>query len=151
MDYLQIFDISHSGLSFQRLRMDTIATNLANAQATRSADGTVFRPLEAVAVAGQAGQNGASFDSVFAEVAGVEQLSGIASMEIREKASAPRLVFDPGHPDANQDGFVEMPNVNPVDEMSNLITATRAYEANIRVMNAAKTLALRTLEIWRNK
>ena len=136
MDYAALFEISASGMDFQRQRMETIANNLANANTTRGVDGDVYRPLEAIARTDEYG-----FDAV---------MKGVQDVRIVEKFGAPRSVFSPGHPDADAQGFVSMPNINPVDEMVSMITATRAFEANVRAMNAAKTMALRALEIGGN-
>jgi len=137
MDYTSIFEISASGMDFQRLRLETIANNLANANTTRGVDGGIYRPLEAVAQSGQY-----EFDSI---------LKGVESINVVEKNAPPRLVFNPSHPDADAEGFVTMPGINPVDEMLSMMLATRGYEANIRAMNAAKTMALRALEIGDSK
>jgi flagellar basal-body rod protein FlgC len=137
MDYTSIFEISASGMDFQRLRLETIANNLANANTTRGVDGGIYRPLEAVARSGQY-----EFDSI---------LKGVEDINVVEKNAPPRLVFNPSHPDADAEGFVTMPGINPVDEMLSMMLATRGYEANIRAMNAAKTMALRALEIGDSK
>ncbi len=137
MDYTAIFEISATGMDFQRLRMETVANNLANANTTRGVNGDLYRPLEAVAMA-----DAVDFGSV---------LRGVEDVRVVEKFGPPRSVYSPGHPDADAQGFVTMPNINPVDEMVNMMTATRAYEANVRVMNAAKTMAMRALEIGSDK
>ena len=139
MEFGAIYEISGSGMEYQRLRLETIANNLANANTTRSASGGIYRPLEAVATT--------SSPSFSAIMQANEELVGVENMELVERNTQPRMVFDPGHPDANADGFVAMPNINPVDEMINLTAATRAYEANVRVLNAAKTMSLKALEI----
>ncbi|MBU6955231.1 MULTISPECIES: flagellar basal body rod protein FlgC [unclassified Hahella] len=131
MDYLQVFDISGSGLDFQKLRLQAVATNLANVYSTTSKAGASFKPLMAVATAEQTG--GA--------------LRGVGDMQLVERDVEPRLKYDPAHPHANAEGYVEMPAINPVDEMTSMMLATRAYEANISVMSAAKTMALKALEI----
>ena len=147
MDYTAIFEISASGMDFQRLRMETIANNLANANTTRTASGAVYKPLEAMAHTAPAV---APFSHLL-ESTGMpaEMMQGIDQVDLVEKNVTPRLVFNPSHPDADAQGYVAMPNINPVDEMLNMMTATRAYEANIRAMNAAKTMASRALEIGR--
>ncbi|MFT4826703.1 MAG: flagellar basal-body rod protein FlgC [Halioglobus sp.] len=137
MDYTALFEISGSGMDFQRLRLETIANNLANANTTRGVDGGMYKPLEAVARSGQQ-----QFDSI---------LKGIEDISVVEKNTPPRLVFNPAHPDADAEGYVAMPGINPVDEMLSMMLATRGYEANIRAMNAAKTMALRALEIGGSK
>lgn len=137
MDYMSLFEISASGMDFQRTRMEAIASNLANVNTTRGVNGQLYQPLEAIARTGNT-----DFDSI---------LTGVGDISIVERESAPRMVFNPAHPDADAQGYVLMPNVNPVDEMTNMMTATRAYEANIRVMNASRIMAMRALEIGDNK
>ncbi len=137
MDYTAVFEISATGMDFQRLRLETVANNLANANTTRGVDGGIYRPVEAVARASQF-----QFDEV---------LRGVDEISVVEKNAPPRLVFNPSHPDADAQGYVSMPGINPVDEMLSMMTATRAYEANIRAMNAARTMAMRALEIGGNK
>lgn len=137
MDYTALFDISASGMDFQRTRLEVTASNLANANTTRGVNGHLYQPLEALASA-TAGQ----FDAL---------LNGVENVSIVERNVAPRLIYNPAHPDADAQGYVAMPNVNPVDEMTNMMTATRAYEANIRALNAARIMAMRALEIGANK
>jgi flagellar basal-body rod protein FlgC len=133
MNYLQAFAISASGMAVEKARVDITAVNLANAQSTRSADGAGFQPLRVISVPKTGGD--------FGELLGTEVVS------IRAVPAAPRLVYEPGHPEADEKGFVAYPGINPVTEMINLLTATRAYEANVAALNAAKTIALRTLEL----
>lgn len=130
--------ISASGLTAERLRMDVIAENLANAESTRGADGQPYRRKSVVL--GAAGGSGASFSDV---------LAGVRVKGVVEDTGPGRRVYDPSHPDADKQGFVTLPNVNTVTEMVDLITATRGYEANIQAMNAAKTMFSRTLELLR--
>ncbi len=139
MDYRHIFEISSSGLDFQRLRMETIATNLANSHSTQRINGEVYQPLVAVARS----SNATDFNKVLSS----EGFTGVENVEILQRNVAPRMVKDPGHPDADANGFVQMPAINPVDEMTTLMTATRTYEANVRVLNAAKMMALKALDI----
>lgn len=136
MDFSSIYEISATGMDFQRMRLEAIAMNMANANTTRSATGKLYQPLEVVAKADDTTQS-LPFHS----------LQGVKDMSLVARSVAPRLVFDPSHPDANARGYVEMPDINPIDEMTNLLLATRAYEANVRVLNAAKNMALRALEI----
>ena len=133
MDYAGIFEISASGMDYQAKRLEVIASNLANINTTRGINGRLYQPLVALASA-DSGQ----FDRL---------LGGVAEVDIVERQTAPRLVFNPAHPDADAQGYVAMPNINPVDEMLAMMTATRAYEANIRALNAARTMAMRALEI----
>ena len=133
MDYAGIFEISASGMDFQSQRLEAIASNLANINTTRGINGRLYQPLVALASA-ESGQ----FDQL---------LGGVGDVDIVERQTPPRLVFNPAHPDADAQGYVAMPNINPVDEMLAMMTATRAYEANIRTLNAARTMAMRALEI----
>ena len=128
--------ISGSGMTAERLRMDVIAENLANAESTRGADGQPYRRKEVVL--GAAG--GQSFQNV---------LDGVRVKAVVEDSSPGRKVYDPGHPDADKQGFVTMPNVSTVTEMVDLITASRGYEANVQAMNAAKQMFTRTLDLLR--
>lgn len=134
MNYLQAFAISASGMAVEKARVDVTALNIANAAATRSPDGAAVRPLRVVSAARHAG-----------EFAGL--LAGAQVLELRALEAPPRLAYEPGHPDADDKGFVAYPGINPVSEMMNLVTAVRAYEANVAALNAAKAMALRTLEI----
>jgi len=120
-------------MDYQAKRLEVIASNLANINTTRGINGRLYQPLVALASA-DSGQ----FDQL---------LGGVAEVDIVERQTAPRLVFNPAHPDADAQGYVAMPNINPVDEMLGMMTATRAYEANIRALNAARTMAMRALEI----
>ena len=138
MDYLQAIDISASGMDYQKLRLEIIANNIANMQTTAAGGVGLYQPLEAVA--------STSFDAALNQISGGE-LKGVTNVEVVAQNVEPKLVYNPGHPDANEDGFVAMPNVDLSASMVDLITATRAYEANVKVLNAAKTMALRALEI----
>lgn len=133
MDLQSIFAISGAGLDYQKKRLDVIAMNIANANTTRGVDGVVYRPLEVV----NQGFNALVQDN----------LAAVGNVAIVERANATKLIFDPSHPDADAKGFVEVPNVNSIDEMTDLMVATRMYEANIQVVNAAKSMALKALEI----
>jgi flagellar basal-body rod protein FlgC len=124
------FDISASGLSAQRARLDIIASNIANLETTRTPSGGPYRRLQAV------------FASR-ARVGGVDMVGTV--VDPRE----PRRVYQPGHPDADRDGFVAYPNLNIVEEMVDLVSATRSYEANAAAFNAAKSIAQRALELGR--
>lgn len=140
MDYLRAFDVSAAGMSVERVRLDTTAMNLANAHTTQSANGKTYRPMQVVV-----GPRPLGFEAIFASQASGLQVPSVVS--INEQEVAPRVVYEPGHPDADEKGYVSYPNVNTVTEMVNLISTTRAYEANVRAMNAAKTMALKALEI----
>jgi flagellar basal-body rod protein FlgC len=137
--------ISASGMSAERLRMDVTAENLANADTTRGANGKPYQRKEVVLqeAAGTSGFAGA-LAGAQAEAGGGVQVTGIVG-----DPSAPRRVYDPGHPDADAQGYVTLPNVNPVTEMVDLITASRGYEANVQALNAAKQMFTRTLDLLR--
>jgi flagellar basal-body rod protein FlgC len=143
---------SASGLTSQRLRMDVISNNIANAETTRTAEGGAFRRQEVVFAPKTVGQP-TFFQLLRGDVkAGTVpglQTEGIQTMGIVEDKAPTRKVFDPDHPDANPDGYVEYPNVNIVTEMTDMLSATRSYEANVTVFNAVKQMAQRALEIGR--
>ncbi len=137
-------NISSSGMTAQRLRMDTIAQNIANVNTTRDEEGNVYRRKTVVF---QEKVNN-SFDQVFAKQLGRPNGSGVKVVAIVEdEETAMNMVYDPSHPDADEDGYVTYPNVNTVTEMTNLIDASRAYEANVTAFNASKSLALKGLEV----
>jgi len=137
---------SATGLSAERLRMDLIANNLANAETTRTEEGgpyvrkvAVFKPHN-------------SFESILKNK--MEGPQGVSVEKIIEDKAPFRLEYEPNHPDAIQEegelkGYVRYPNVNPVKEMIDMISASRAYEANVTVMNSAKSMAMKALEIGR--
>ncbi|MFA6940977.1 MAG: flagellar basal body rod protein FlgC [Clostridiaceae bacterium] len=130
--------ISSSGLSAERLRMDTISSNIANANTTRGENGEPYRRKVAVFQENldQASNNG-------------NKLLGVKAVGIEEDTSPFQKEYDPTNPDADKDGYVSMPNVNVLNEMADLITATRAYEANVTAMNSEKSMFLKALEIGR--
>lgn len=132
MSMTSIFDISGSALTAESQRMNVAASNLANADSVTGPDGQPYRAKEVVfQVAAPEGQ----------EIGGV-QVSGVV-----ESPAADKLVYQPGNPLADGNGYVRMPNVNVVDEMVNSISASRNYQANIEVMNTAKTLMQKTLTL----
>jgi len=137
-------EISASALTAERLRMDVTAENLANAQTTRGADGQPYRRKEVVLQEG-AGSFGATLNAAMGDGAA----PGVQVAAIVEDATPLKRIYDPGHPDANADGYVEMPNVDTVTEMVDLISAQRAYEANVTAMQAAKQMFTKTLELLR--
>jgi flagellar basal-body rod protein FlgC len=139
--------VSASGLAAERLRMDVIAQNLANVNSTRGADGQPYRRHEVVFRSSAVGNT--SGPGNVDEQASNAPLDGVEAVAIVEDPSALRTVYDPSHPDADDNGYVSYPNVNPVTEMVDMMTATRAYEANVTAMNAAKNMALKALDILR--
>ena len=137
------FNISASGMTAQRLRSDTISQNLANVNTTRTSDGEPYRRKTVVFQEREM----TSFDSVLMTTSGLAG-NGVKVTKIVEDTSTPmNMVYDPSHPDADEIGYVTYPNVNTVTEMTNLIDASRAYEANITAFDAAKSMALKGLEI----
>jgi len=147
--------ISASGLSVQRTRLDAISENLANVQTTRTEDGGPYRRKN-VTVRAVNTPAGSSFSSVYNDLAvkvpGARStelfMPQVPEAEITEDNKTPfTLEYDPGHPDADSDGMVKMPNVNIIDEMVDMVTATRAYEANVTAIESAKDIFLSALEI----
>jgi flagellar basal-body rod protein FlgC len=132
MSLFSILDISGSALTAQSQRLNTVASNLANADSATSADGTPYKAKQIVFSAQPVTQ---------------DRSVGVRVEKIVEDQSAPRRVHDPRHPLADKDGYVIMPNVNVVEEMVNMISASRSYQTNAELMNTAKTLLLKTLQI----
>jgi len=149
MGLFDAIDVAGSGLAAERLRMDVTAGNLANAQTTQGADGQPYRRRQVVLQEAQA--NGQSFESILASKSSGAggTVSGVQVAGIVEDPTPPRRVYDPSHPDADAQGYVSLPNVNPVTEMVDLIGASRSYEANVTAMQTAKQLFTKTLELLR--
>lgn len=123
-------------MQVQKLRLDTVAMNLANTNTTRTSAGGPYQPLEVVVKQ--------SFESYLSsEESQFKRLEA----EVIEKASEPKLVYQPEHPDADETGMVTYPSINSTSEMVAMMDSTRAYEANVKALNAAKTMALKALEI----
>jgi flagellar basal-body rod protein FlgC len=135
MGMFDALNISASGMSAERLRMDVIAENLANANTTRGANGQPYQRQEVILQ-----ERAPSFGEV---------LGGVMVTGIVPDATPGRRVYDPGHPDADKEGYVTLPNVNPVSEMVDLITSSRGYEANVTAMNAAKQMFSKTFDVLR--
>jgi flagellar basal-body rod protein FlgC len=138
-------EISASGLTAERMRMDVTAENLANAQTTRGADGGPYR--RKIVLLGEVPE-GAGFATALRGAMG-SRSGQVEVVAVTEDSSPPRQVYDPGHPDADERGYIQMPNVNPVTEMVDMITASRAYEANVTAMQTAKHMFSKTLELLR--
>ena len=135
MSISQIFDIASTGMAAQRLRVQLIASNVANSETTRTREGGPYRRRDAVFQTQDLGFSGALAN------AGVR----VASIQTSQEPFLTR--YEPGHPDANADGVVNYPNINPVEEMVNLTEASRSYEANIAVVRSAKAMATSALGI----
>ncbi len=151
MGFVKAMRISASALTAERLRMDVIANNVANSQTT-GPDGA-YRRQRVIFRAESSGSTGASFGSVFGrqlsrtgspgEVIG----SGVRVVRVEEDPGAGQRVYEPDHPDADAEGYVEYPNVNVTAELMDLLSATKAYQANVTVTNSLKTAALKALSI----
>ena len=139
-------DVSASALTAQRLRMDVTAENLANAQTTRGANGQPYRRKEVVLQEMQQGGFGAQLSSALG-VGGARGAGGVQVAQIAQDATPGKLVYDPGHPDANAQGYVRMPSVDTVTEMVDLIDSSRAYEANVTAMQSTKQMLAKTLDL----
>lgn len=145
MGLFNSFDISASGLTAQRFRMDIIAQNVANANTTRTEDGTPY--VRKVVTFEQKGEV-KSFSSIFSHVINRDRDGGVKVGGVYEDTwTQANIVYDPSHPDADEDGYVTYPNVDTVTEMTNLIDASRAYEANATAFNASKSIAMKGLEM----
>ena len=146
MGMFDSFNVNASGLTAQRYRMDVISQNVANANTTRTEDGTPY-VRKIVTFEEKQGSFG-TFSSVFGSVSDRFKSHGVkVSGTYEDKSTEGNMVYDPAHPDADADGYVTMPNVNTVTEMTNLIDATRSFEANVTAFNATKNMALKGLEI----
>jgi len=150
-------DVSSSGLTAQRLRMEVEASNLANAESTRTPEGGPYRRKMVQLGEREPGSSGAeSWGRALALAAGMPASypggrlgRGVRVLQIATDPSAPRREYRPGHPDADAQGYVTLPNVNPALEMVELIAASRAYEANLAALETAKGMVQRTLDVGR--
>lgn len=148
MSMFSAFDINASGMTAERFRMDTISENVANASTTRTEDGTPYR-RKVVTFAQKGDQT--PFSRVLNKATDSYSGQGVKVSGVYEDTwTDTKLVYDPSHPDANEAGYVEYPNVNIVTEMTNLIDASRAYEANATAFNATKSMAMKGLQISGN-
>ncbi|CAN5237719.1 flagellar basal body rod protein FlgC [soil metagenome] len=132
MSLFSIFNVAGSAMSSQAQRLNVVASNLANADSTTSSTGQVYKAKQVV------------FTAV--PVAGADA-TGVKVAQVVEDTTPGRQVYDPKHPQADEKGYVAMPNVNVVEEMVNMISASRSYQTNVETMNAAKTLLLKTLTL----
>lgn len=133
MSLFQVFDISSSAMYAQSARLNAVASNLANAQSVTSSNGQPYRAKQVV------------FEA--ANVGGSPNALGVKVAGVYDDPSPARLVYEPGNPLADTNGYVAMPNVDEVEEMTNMIAASRAYQTNVEVMNTAKTLLMRTIAL----
>ena len=132
MSAFGIFEIAGSAMNAQSARMNAVASNLANADSVAGADGQPYRAKQVVFAAMPVGDEGGE---------------GVRVTQVVNSAAPLRMKYDPSSPNANAQGYVAMPNVNPVEEMVNMISASRAYQTDVEVMNTAKTLMMKTLTI----
>ena len=143
MDIYDALRTSSSGLSAQRMRMNLISANLANVNTTRTPEGGPYRRKEVVF---EARPKSTSFREVLQSRQG-RQPAEVSAIQVFDDPRPPVLKFDPGHPDADAQGYVRLPNVNMMEEMVNMISATRSYEANVAAVKASKDMAMKALEI----
>ncbi len=146
MDYFSSFEISATGLMAEKLRLEAVAMNLANANTTFAPGTTPYQALRVVSrpIAGGA------FTRLY-EGERSRLPAGVTALGLERTTAAPRKVFDPQHPDADAQGFVAHANIDPLSEMVTMMSAVRAYEANIKALNAAKVMAQKALEIGSSK
>lgn len=145
MSFLKGLQVSSSALSAERVRLNILSTNIANANTTKTDEGGPYRRKDVIFTARSAGENFSNlmrmaFDDELKEV----QVSGI-----HEDRSPPKRLYDPQHPHADEDGYVEMPNISVMEEMVNIITSTRSFEANTTALNSTKSMAETALKIGR--
>ncbi|AQV96543.1 MULTISPECIES: flagellar basal body rod protein FlgC [Cupriavidus] len=133
MPAMNIFEVAGSAMAAQSQRMNVTASNLANADSIVSPNGQAYRAKQVI--------------FGLAPTPGQSDVGGVQVEGVMEDPSPPRMVHNPTHPLANAEGYVTMPNVNPVEEMVNMISASRSYQANVEVLNTAKTMMLKTLTI----
>ena len=145
-DFLSGLRISSSGMTAQRTRMNTISSNIANINTTKTPEGGPYRRKDVVFEAMPDGKT-------FGDIVGVndpqKDLSRVQVTDIVYDKKGPLMKYEPGNPDANDDGYVAYPNINLMEEMTNMIQATRSYEANVQAVQATKDMALSALEIGR--
>lgn len=146
MGYFSSLNISASALTAQRLRMDTISQNIANAGTTRTEKGTPYRRKLVIF---EEKTSNIPFSEYLKNSTNRYSGSGVRVARIMEDSTPFKKVYDPGNPEADEEGYVQMPNVDIVTEMVNMISATRSYEANITSLNATKSMAMKALEIGR--
>ncbi len=145
-DFLSGFRIGGSGMAAQRMRMNTISSNIANINTTRTPEGGPYRRKDVVFEAIPDSKN---FGDVLGATDPKQDFNRVQVTDVVYDKKAPILKYDPTHPDANEEGYVAYPNINLMEEMTNMIQATRSYEANVQAIQATKDMALSALEIGR--
>lgn len=133
MSLFNVFQVASSAMTAQSMRLNAVASNLANADSIVSADGKPYKAKQVV------------FETT--PLGGGDLSKGVRVRQVVDDAAPPRMVYDPKNPAADDKGYVAFPNVNVVEEMTNMISASRSYQTNVEVMNTAKTMMLRTLQI----
>ncbi|OGW55951.1 MAG: flagellar basal body rod protein FlgC [Nitrospirae bacterium RBG_13_43_8] len=136
MNSFNVFKVSASALEAQRQRMNVVASNMANVHSTRTDEGGPYRRKDVLF----------SAETVQSDS---DTLTGVRIVDVVPDSSPFRTVYDPGHPDADKDGYVSMPNINIIEEMVNIMMASRAYEASVSAFNMSKAMFLKTLELGR--
>ncbi len=145
-DFLSGFRISGSGMSAQRQRMNSISSNIANINTTKTPEGGPYRRKDVVF---EAIPDSKSFGDIVSAGDPNSELTRVQVSDVVSDKKAPLMKYDPSHPDANEDGYVAFPNINLMEEMTNMIQASRSYEANVQAVQATKDMALSALEIGR--
>lgn len=146
MGVFSAMNVAATGMTAQQLRMDIISENIANANTTRTQNGEAYRRKQVVF----SEKDTTSFDNILNGYLNHYQPNGVRVTQIVRDKSDFRLVYEPDNPDANEDGYVEYPNVDTVTEMTNLIDSSRAYEASVTSFNAAKSMAMKGLELFKS-
>ena len=143
MSLLSVLSVSASGLSAQRTRAELLVENLANAETTRTPDGGPYKRKDAVFTSSP---QTSPFAAVFQTELGA---NGVEVSDVIEDTSAPQKRYLPGHPDADQDGYVAFPNINPAEDMADLMSASRGYDANVAAMTAVKDMILHSIDLMK--
>ena len=149
MDLFKIFSISGSGMAAQKSRMSVVAGNLANSESTRTVDGGPYRRRDVIfQAAPPAGEFADELNDIAADQ---ERAQGVEVVGVKQSNRPPRRIFDPSHPDANGEGYVAMPDINPIEEMVDMLSAVRSYEANLSAFNSTKALIRKILDLGRTQ
>lgn len=136
MSYDQIYSIASQGMTLEKMRVDVVANNIANQHTLKSSDGSSFQPMQVIATA-----------KPFTEYLNNIEEGALESVTVVPENLPPNKVYQPGHPSADKQGYVTYPGISTVDEMTTLMRSTRAYEANIKIINTAHSLYLQALTI----
>ena len=136
MSYDQIYSIASEGMSVEKMRVDVVANNIANQHTRLNADGSIFQPMQVITTA-----------KPFEDYLHTTEGGGLESVTLVPENLPPNKIYQPGHPAADKQGYVTYPGISTIDEMTTLLRASRAYEANIKVINTAHSLYLQALSI----